>query len=183
VAYAFALPDYSQEGRRIVKEHGIAFSPEMVKAIMEGKKFQTRRIKPRTIEVGDRVWVKEALRKQGNIWTVYALDCAYVKNKIFDEAHQLEGHEVYFWKWINSGLPARYMPKWAAGVKIERLQDITNEDAIAEGTHYAPVGFWNPALSQVSYSMYWDTLHTKKGERWQDNPIVQVISFKKIERT
>jgi hypothetical protein len=181
-----------------MKEHGISFSPEMVKAIMEGKKFQTRRITPRTIEVGDRIWVKEALKPDNNEippCVSYALDGAPATDTTC----------LVPWNWKRDTLPAMYMPKWAARtwlevteVRTELLQDITDEDAIAEGIEPHPVMQGFPSRTghiniikkdsvygvhstlKSCYAHLWNHLH--RDVPYEVNPRVQVISFKKIER-
>ncbi len=74
------------------------------------------------------------------------------------------------------------MPRWASrltlevtGVRAERLQNITPEDAIAEGV---------PIDDAVhDYSVLWDRINAKrKGGKyaWKKNPWVWVIEFKKL---
>jgi hypothetical protein len=144
-----------------MKEKPILFSTPMVKAILEGKKTQTRRVitpQPKFIlkehnggwneyseypiadpvcnspwgygrickyKVGDILWVREAFRK-GNILSFYPL-------KYYYKADNPERKDA-IWK------PSIHMPREAArlflevtSVRVERLQDITDKEAIAEG--------------------------------------------------
>lgn len=71
--------------------------------------------------------------------------------------------------------PSIHMPRWAAhlfldvvAIRAERLQAITEADAIAEG-----------CASVAEFAMPWDTL-TKPGQRWADNPLVWVIEFRRV---
>jgi hypothetical protein len=57
------------------------------------------------------------------------------------------------------------------GMSIERLQNITEADARAEGV-----------ASIEEFQALWETIHGKKpGERWADNPLVVVIEFVCVE--
>ena len=117
-------------------ERPILFSGDMVNAILEGRKTQTRRVgkRYRTWRVGDRIWVRESLKKsQANVVTYVADGCPV-----------MDGGESASWVWRNTTLPSMYMPKWASritlevvSVREEALQDITEEDAIAEGVEAA----------------------------------------------
>ncbi|CDK64131.1 Phage-related protein [Morganella morganii IS15] len=85
------------------------------------------------------------------------------------------------------------MPRWASrilleitGVRVERLQDISQADAIAEG---APPS--HPSIDAVSreygfpdfprswFGQTWWHIYGK--ENWQANPWVWVIEFKQIQ--
>lgn len=90
--------------------------------------------------------------------------------------------------------PAIHMPREAArlflrvkNVRVERVQDITEEDAKAEG-----VEFWDAELYRKSdgcfysaselspvdrFHALWDRLNAKRGYGWQANPWVWVIEF------
>ncbi len=96
--------------------------------------------------------------------------------------------------------PSIFMPKEVCrlrlqvkGVRVERLQDITVEDVIAEGlpadneirnpdheTHES-IKNWNLAYAQFLYKKLWDGLNTKRGYGWETNPWVWVISFRKYQ--
>lgn len=69
-------------------------------------------------------------------------------------------------------------------IRQEKLQDISEEDAVAEGMRGVYQYFsWgdvyeggDPPIEE--YRKLWDSIHTKPGTRWQDNPNVFVLSFK-----
>lgn len=94
--------------------------------------------------------------------------------------------------------PSLFMPKAAARlflkiteIRIERLQDISEKDAKAEGIEVAdriqghPLyrnyirkgAVWNSAVN--SYSTLWDAINGK--DAWEQNPFVWVISFQPID--
>ena len=82
------------------------------------------------------------------------------------------------------------------GLRKEPLQDITEADAIAEGVkcfrdpEYRAQHYWNYQLgvwvlavsdhAQWSYKTQWDSLHAKKGNGWDTNPMVWVIEFEVV---
>lgn len=90
-----------------------------------------------------------------------------------------------------------HMPRWASrltltieAVNVERLQSISEADAIAEGVSCWMCGgkadgtseiecgcFHSRSVAVQSYQVLWDSLHTKTGERWEDNPWVVAVTF------
>ena len=82
-------------------------------------------------------------------------------------------------RWTSS----RFMPRWASrilleitNIRVERVQDITEEDAIAEGVYIGgPV--YPPRLK---FRDLWNFLNAKRGYGWDVNPWVCVIEFKKL---
>lgn len=72
------------------------------------------------------------------------------------------------------------MPRWASRLSLlvlkvrrERLQDISHDDAVAEG-----VGIFPHSMSaQKRFTELWSGLHTEPGTCWDDNPEVYVIRF------
>lgn len=162
-----------------MNEHPIIFSGPMVKAIIEGRKTQTRRVcgEPKWIgglkhgslsiwpcpygQPGDRLWVKESYLPGGNI--SYRADSPG------------DGTVKMSWK---SG---RFMPRWASRitleiteVRVQRLQEITNRDAVAEGVEYDLSKPDGAPLSR--FNKLWDSINGKK-HPWKSNPWVWVISF------
>lgn len=106
--------------------------------------------------------------------------------------------------WVSDGrrwTPSIHMPKWAAriwlevtAVRVERLQDITYEQALAEGAidgaeavdRFDPPGEESGddvarrlAWPQRDFALLWDGL-AKPGTRWADNPWVWCISFRRV---
>ena len=102
----------------------------------------------------------------------------------------------------NRWYPSIHMPKEAAriflrvtDVRVERLQDITNEQILKEGVnkdairHYikqmpSETGEWIRAAYLVEWSQLWDsTIKRTDLNRygWEANPWVWVIEFKRVE--
>jgi hypothetical protein len=89
--------------------------------------------------------------------------------------------------------PSRYMPREAAriflrvtDVRIERLQDIIPDDALAEGANLAllPVEYV-PAKSEywdiLAFRAIWDEINFNRGFGWDTNPWVWVYTFERCE--
>lgn len=88
---------------------------------------------------------------------------------------------------------SRHMPRWASritleitGIRVERVQDISEADAKAEGVE--PItemtAAWGPQQTPhwFAFMKLWDSLNDKRpGCSWNDNPWVWCISFKRIE--
>lgn len=79
-------------------------------------------------------------------------------------------------KWV----PSIHMPRWASritleivGVSVERLQDISEADAKAEGVEN-PFGGW-----VGGYQKLWESINGPGS--WNANPWVWVVEFKRIE--
>jgi hypothetical protein len=82
------------------------------------------------------------------------------------------------------------MPKEASritlevtGIKVERVQDITEEDAIAEGTTPSIVGADLDYLKyRAGYQTLWNLINEKRGYGWDTNCFVWVIQFERIDK-
>jgi len=79
--------------------------------------------------------------------------------------------------------PSIHMPRWASritlevtGVRVERLQDISAQDAWAEGIPHSP-----DVDPSHEYQELWDSLNAARGYGWDANPWVWVIEFRKID--
>lgn len=205
-----------------MKERPILFSGAMVRAILEGRKTQTRRViktfqdsrcregwhfvKVRGGQVagfredepigpymgivtlnpygnrGDRLWVRETWRERdGRI--EYRADT--LNDGPPDGSADSESQN---WR------PSIFMPRAHSrltleitGVRVERLQEITEEDAQAEGFEPAPVhgswvirsredgGHWS---ARKPLADLWDTINGKRGYSWSSNPWVWVVEFR-----
>lgn len=86
--------------------------------------------------------------------------------------------------------PSIHMPRWASritlevtGVRVERLQDISEADAIAEGVNMHPDHHGKPLTSIYSpvqaYRDLWESINGQGS--WAVNPWVWVISFHRLE--
>lgn len=207
-----------------MKERPILFSAPMVRAVLEGRKTQTRRvIKPQPVEpvmpatsfghhglevafgpnnlmrngglrwwrcpygqTGDRLWVRETFRYDDYAPNemIYQADCPAQAVK--------ETKGIIRWK------PSIHMPRQVsritmeiAGIRVERVQEISEANAISEGTERVgnlykcygecqdhESGHDKRSSAIASYMSLWDFINSKKpGCSWDDNPWVWVIEF------
>lgn len=84
--------------------------------------------------------------------------------------------------------PSMFMPKALArtwlevlAVRVERLQDISEEDAIAEG-----FPLFRPVNTVADYPrprfmVAWDSINAKRGYSWESSPWVAVYTFRRME--
>lgn len=70
------------------------------------------------------------------------------------------------------------------GIRQERLQAITDSDAVAEGVSERWATYTHSAYGSLPVAEYrdlWNAIHTKPGERWEDDPPVFVIEFELVK--
>lgn len=140
---------------------------------------------------GDRLWVRETFRlfnfepHQHDDMGECEIDYRATPNKtleaIADEAFTEFGQKSP-WK------PSIFMPRWASridleitGVRVERLNDISEKDAEAEGApmaHYLvddqPTGSYDEGFAQL-----WESINGEGS--WAENPWVWVVEFKRVQ--
>lgn len=222
-----------------MKERPILFNAEMVRAVLDGRKTQTRRVvkfpvkrwqfmedyhgedldgwladtpdaaewcgwgwcEGRQVQNtphlrcpygarGDKLWVRETWRidMAGGSTIDGASDFSY------DVSYRAGGDDLElrhagsldddpYIKTADSGpehgwRPSIFMPRWAsritlevAGVRVERVQEITHDDALAEGISTAPID---------GFADLWGSINDKRGYSWDSNPWVWVVEFKVI---
>lgn len=87
--------------------------------------------------------------------------------------------------------PSIHMPRWAcrlvlevASVRVERLQEISEEDARAEGADPYDWQYDNgegPESYREAFRCLWDSINASRGYGWERNPWVWVVEFKRVE--
>lgn len=230
-----------------MKEIGMLFSGEMVRAILDGRKTQTRRIinpQPRVIlaqyydgsietnqifrhgdqrlhcrvQPGDRIYVRETfayaespeypanrdykpvdtnfiypVETDGKVYVIYRADGDTSWGSFDGDNLNKDGTEKSYWR------PSIHMPKAAAriwleviDVRPERLQDISEKDAIAEGidmeSEFASLcidletaPYSNDLVRNSAAITVFKKLWESTCGSWDANPWVWAISFKRIE--
>jgi hypothetical protein len=85
--------------------------------------------------------------------------------------------------------PSIHMPRWASrihleitGVRVERLQEISEEDARAEGVNHQRWPESDPyyMTGRDAFIELWDAINAKRGYSWDSNPFVWVVEFQPI---
>jgi len=180
-----------------MKERPILFSGPMVREILEGRKIQTRRVVSKQVlsefhpssmsfetwcpygKPGDRLWVRETWQFTG---TELNVEPGYVYRATDPDWSEMEG-----WKWR----PSIFMPRDASrillevtGVRVERVQEITEDDARAEGCQGEPEYTSKGGQGWVydfEFQKLWDSINAKRGYSWESNPWVWVVSFRRVE--
>lgn len=141
---------------------------------------------------GDILWVRETWTYLADEFIVtpmvgYKADMATrMINSIPDGKTVYNETKPEVWKWR----PSIHMPREAArifllvtNVLVERLQEITTEDATAEGcycVYESAIPFQR--LKGQSFEATWDSMYAKKGYSWGSNPWVWVVEFEKITK-
>ena len=171
----------------------ILFNDEMVRAVLEGEKTQTRRpLKPQPSsnitnvkcpygEVGDWLWVGEAF------YIITRSFKPYRQERVIYRATTKDKRE-YEWT------PASHMPECASriflevvNIRAEKVQSISNADAKAEGVkplsskdtgHLAEI---TGTKYKPAFSFLWDKIYKEYGLGWEKNPWVWAIEFRRIK--
>lgn len=172
----------------------------MVRAILDGRKTQTRRvIKPQPHAAADAfAWVARGkhsrwtAQKDGKAIGLWFLcpyggpgDRLWVREtwcEFIDDQGRAVACAADGWaecpaeddRWR----PSIFMPRWASritleitGVRVERIQDISEEDAQSEGV---PI--------PILFISLWDEINGNRGYGWESNPWVWVVEFKRVEQ-
>lgn len=199
-----------------MKERPILFNGEMVRAILDGSKTQTRRpvakqkyahgtwatpeevafefcrrsgeFLPPLGTVGDRLWVRETWRCRGG------REYEYQKHQPSIMYHaDAEPVEAICNEWR----PSIHMPRWASRIDleitrvwVELVQDITEEDAKADGVEYGiwhqkPGVFHEPTdevdVKNGSYKAGFGFLWQSIYGTWDVNPFVWAYEFRRLK--
>ncbi len=229
-----------------MKERSILFSAPMVRAILAGKKSQTRRlvtysdgglayprddahwrvasdglwhpcidflgrgisdpigfgIASRYGAPGDRLWVRETwasvdfLDRGHELHDPIAIGYRADHAAISHERGNVHSLDVTNWGWNKvKWRPSIFMPRWASritlevtDVRVERLQDISEEDARAEGAECPAIPkypedcgcFAVEDINRHHFRLLWDSINADRAS-WDSNPWVWVVAFKRVQ--
>lgn len=217
-----------------MKERGMIFNGDMVRALLDGRKTQTRRavkgvdgavsfsrewdVNGKEIfivlgekdqtgmnpvlgaiscpfgMVGARIWVRETWAEAGASAPNLTLYRANYPEHIPSQYENVPTADSILWR------PSIHMPRWASRilleiteVRVERLNSISERDAVAEGIKTGRCGnettwrdaFYVPGDNQpyfnaaTAYGDLWSSIYGE--DSWAANPWVWVIEFKRID--
>lgn len=212
-----------------MSDRPILFSGPMVRALLDGRKTQTRRVlKPQPYGdvihygweqdagarwtdqsfdsyrmpfwVGDLLWVREAhyLTDDGESeYAVYAEDEADVAEHLKEMQTLMASHPKIDWSKHLRPRPSIHMPRWASrltlrvtDVRVQRVQEIREGDAVAEGIERDTDGWFDYQAPSVqccvtardSFMTLWDSLNAPRGYGWDANPWVAAYTFDVIRQ-
>ncbi|GAB1617116.1 hypothetical protein [Pseudomonas sp. NGC7] len=136
---------------------------------------------------GDRLWVREAWLADAQLDTIAPRDLSQGEPILYpaDGSVRQTGCAMVS---QGRGRPSIHMPRWASrilleitAVRVELLQDITEEQAEAEGVNFlrhVPDADETLTASQL-FECIWSSINGD--ESWNGNPWVWVVEFKRIE--
>ena len=220
-----------------MRERSILFSGPMVRALLDGRKSQTRRavklndagrvqlatkqwhIDDSNVkhacpygQPGDRLWVRETWMpdapRDGTWADTQFFGCGMSPLSDIPELYRKPEHCLYRATWNGVEMvgwePSIHMPRWASritleitDVRVERLQDISEVDAVAEGIQIssqarrsdACYGIYECLMpdgkTHFNYSAYelyrilWEQINGPGS--WGNNPWVWVVHFKRVK--
>lgn len=194
----------------------------MVRAIIDGRKTQTRRICKLAMrdgmpepeyqsllkycpygQLGERLWGRESWQyydwsEEGEPCIRFASDNTTKWPEVHDDAWN--DRLVEIWEVLsrdkNFGIdnrardrrwrPSIHMPRWASritlevtGIRVERLNDISDSDSLAEGIYPTSTGLYlGSAIAE--YRKLWEQINGAGS--WDANPWVWVVEFRRIEQ-
>lgn len=148
---------------------------------------------------GDRLWVRETWIPDPPIDDTWASTVWNGCGRRIDEVPERFRHPAfcaYAAGWLHGPIvwrPSIHMPRWASritlevtGVRVERLQDISEADAIAEGIVRWTGGRWKCAApdgmahptAREAFRCLWESINGPGS--WDANPWVWVVEFRRV---
>lgn len=203
-----------------MKERGMIFNGKMVRAILEGRKTQTRRImkvqpEPSKSRPGDFWFSSKKLESMVHVSDLLPGNSPIADSHLFFQEHccpfgivgdriwvretfsPVPDHEepagcsaiLYaadgngpYGKWV----PSIHMPRWDSritleiiGVRVERLRDLSEDDAKSEGITPPSGGVLPGWEYRINFRDIWMSIYG--ADNWEANPWVWVVEFKRVE--
>lgn len=135
---------------------------------------------------GDRLYVREAhyLTDDDDYErVVYAAEDADVAEHLATISHLEGSHPTVNWSRHKRRRPPMHMPRWASritlivtDVRVQRLQEISSTDAVAEGVRSR---LPDNGIAVAEFMDLWNGINGERpGCHWQDNPWVAAYTFR-----
>lgn len=190
-------------------ERPILFSGPMVRAVLDGRKTQTRRVikhvacsgthelSPKEMRPGEwfcdecyaspyrcpygapgsKLWIRETFGCHCHNSMQPMKGCELVYRA--DDPGDIGEYPLSGWR------PSVFMPRWASritlditGLRVERLQDISGDDVLAEGIPEPCRSEGHPNDRFQWFRGLWDSINGQKAP-WESNPWVWIVSFER----
>jgi hypothetical protein len=97
------------------------------------------------------------------------------------------GRSTWEWGDKRNVLSSIFMPRWASritlevvNIRVERVQDISEEDAWNEGIGGGQLSRFDIG-GRVLFKSTWDFINSKRGYGWDTNPYVWIVEFKVLQ--
>lgn len=152
-------------------------------------------------KVGDVLWVRETIIANKHNEAIYTADHSHVY--LNNEPRLYDSIDISFFTEKRQYVPSIHMPKAACriflqikSITVERLQTISEQDAIAEGVfeyeydgtyknYFKKKGFRSQdgvecLTAKASFQSLWSSINGL--DSWQANPWVWVIEFEQIKK-
>ena len=151
-------------------------------------------------DIGDRLWVREAFRFPASLDHLSpsvcgdkALDAGY-RTPWAPTQFEADGSRTGEWRGFDTPpektkpgklRPGIHMPRWASrialdikAVRVERLQDISEADALAEGVPHS-LNLPGGRFARENFEHLWWTINGDGS--WDSNPWVWVVEFERAQ--
>lgn len=194
------LADAKTQTRRVVSDRAVAqlgLALRGIAAQVAGGRATSPVVAPGMCpygDRGDRLWVRETWRPWNRVVTprergasgiLYAADDARIEDE--------RGGMLWAMASATRWRPSIYMPRWVSrltldvtAVRVERLCDISEADARAEGVEAHPTTTLTDATGagslpsyRATYARLWDEINGQRAP-WESNPWVWAISFRRL---
>lgn len=162
----------------------------LTQAVLNGTKTMTRRVIKKEIPIGS--WQETEKMLRYKIGEVVAIAQCYldIKKPQFDKfGHDVAGNTNKMF--VRADLMPHHIK--ITDVRVERLQDITNEDCLKEGVWQfcydtdlfyvsKDIGYANTVAFPSSHEAFWYLINKICGkDTWERNPWVEAYSFELVD--
>jgi hypothetical protein len=143
-------------------------------------------------QVGDHLWVRET-------WVEWGGELVYLEKSLDKHGNEDADSKRCRLDYGVTWKSPMFMPRWASritleivNIKVQRVQDISDDDAMAEGVYewYKQVqlphegwSYWSPVHGSGAAQKFgelWDSINARRGYPWDSNCWVWAIEFRRV---